>query len=75
MYVSVCRLEYGETKQMELDTSNRDTVNMFLYDLRGRSNNGGSWVVVGHGSTCTDPWPCDPSKKVTHLTHCLLSFV
>jgi len=45
----LCRLEYAETKQMELYTSNRDTVNMFLYDLRvGRT-------MVGHGSTCTDP--------------------
>ena len=28
----LCRLKYDETKQMELDTSNRDTVNMFFYD-------------------------------------------
>ena len=61
----LCRLEYAETKQMELYTSNRDTVNMFLYDLRvGRT-------MVGHGSTCTDPWPIDPLPALvpTAVTH------
>jgi len=29
------------------------------------------WVnrIMGHGSTCTDPWPIWHSSKVTHLTH------
>jgi len=38
----LCHLEHAETNQLELDTSNRDTVNMFFHNVGGQSSNGGS---------------------------------
>jgi len=77
----LCHLKYAETNQMELYTCNRDTVNMFLYDLRGRSNNGGSWVNLHRPMTHVthpkkwpiwpiDPWPIDPLPALARTCCC-----